>query len=314
MSHRRAAGRNLPPTVGGGQTGPAAAATGGAVARWEALVHARREQMEAQRLRLGPPEPDWWAGRTGMLAHGIGDPFQALPFGVAEIAARLTPGGGLLDVGGGAGRYAVPLLRVAGRVTVLEPSATLAALAREQLERAPAARAGQAAWTVVEQEWPAWRPWEAFEAVLLAHVLYPHADLRGWVSAATAAAGRWVFIVHGTVPDAPGALGRVIEAYHGEPRLRQPGLPDLLPALLELGIEPEVRMGSRRFRRAFDGERWAEQVAHEALIPPEPAELRRIRRLMRPHLEPREDGSVGLAAVDAPVALLGWRTAPAAGT
>ena len=282
-------------------------------------MRARREQMEAQRERLGPPEGDWWAGRTGMLSAGIGDPLTAPPFGTQEVAARLSPTDTVLDIGGGAGRYAVPLLGSWAEITVLEPSAALAALAREHLARAGAVHAGavhaedgvDARWEVVEAQWPQWgaeAPERRFDLVLLAHVLYPHEDLRAWVRAADAVAGRWVCIVHGTVPDAPNPVAGVISAYHGEPRIPQPELADLIPALHELGYFPDVRMGERRFRRTFDAAHWPQEVAREALIPPERDELRRIRRRLRPHLEDLGDGRVALPEVTAPVALLTWRT------
>lgn len=294
---------------------------GEALDRWATLVRTRREQMEAQRARLGDSGDDWWAGRGGGLAAGIGDPLQPPPFGTEQIARSLGPTDRLLDIGGGAGRYAVPLLRTVGHVTVLEPSPSLAALAREHLGASPAGLADRSgeAWRVVEAEWPAWSRQpassaeapsseERFDAVLLAHVLYPHEDLGAWIEAAVAAAGRWVCIVHGTVPDAPDPIGNAIEAHHGVRRIRQPDLSDLIPALHDLGYWPEVRMGWRRFRRSFDRARWAEQIATDALIPTGRDELRRLRRRVRPHLEPIAGDRLALPEIVSPVGLLTWRT------
>ena len=274
-----------------------------ALARWAALVRARREQMDAQLVRLGGPPEDWWAGRSGSFARGIGDLAEAPPFGLTAIADRLGRADTLLDIGAGAGRYAVPLARLAAHVTLVEPSPAMAHAAREAF-----AAAGRTDYTLLERAWPTDSP--ATTAVLMANVLAPVEDLGGFVVPALERASEWLFIVYGTAggDGSEPTTARVIEAFHGEPRVPSPALGDLLPALHELGIFPDVQMGRRRFQAAYaDLDETARAVAAAALIEQTPRALRRVRGMLRAALQPIEDGRLALPALDLPVGLLTWR-------
>ena len=213
----------------------AAAAGGSALERWAALVRARRDQMEAQLAALGGPPRDWWSERAASFARTIGDPAAAPPFGLPAIADRLGRADTLIDVGAGAGRYAapgatrrralrgagryaVPLSRLVAHVTLVEPSAAKAGRAR-----AAFSSAGRDNYTLVEREWPRARV-SAASAVLIANVLNPVEELSGFVGPALARSRDWLFIVHGAVRDDGEATARVIEAFHGEPRVPNPGL------------------------------------------------------------------------------------------
>ncbi|MDA1061652.1 MAG: class I SAM-dependent methyltransferase, partial [Chloroflexi bacterium] len=233
-----------------------------------------------------------------------------------QIVERLDRAESVIDVGAGAGRYAVPLTQTARHVTLVEPSPAMAGLAREQLERL-----GRTNWSLVEAEWLDTEGVAPAAAVLLANVLSPHEDLAAWIGKALDHARRWLFIVHGTVPDAlPDAspearsdaiepLRRVAIALHGEPRAPQPGLADLLPALHELGVFPDVTMFQRCFGRSYaNATEAARDAAASLLIEPTPPALERIRGLLRRHLRKLPDGRVALPEIVAPSALLSWRT------
>ncbi len=273
-----------------------------AVDRWRALVLARREQMDAQLAQLGGPPDDWWAGRAPSFSRSIGDLRQAPGWGLPQVVDRLERTDTVLDIGAGAGRYAVPLARVTGHVTLVEPSAAMAGEAR-----AAFARAGLANYTLVERTWPGPRVTPA-TAVLMANVLGPVLEIEQFLGRAVAAAERWVCIVHGSALDMGRAVERVVLAFHGAARVRQPGLADLIPVLHELGMQPELAMGERRFGRVYaDAREAARDVAATALVEQTPAALRRVQRIIAGELEAQPDGRVALAAQRVPVGLLTWR-------
>jgi len=117
------------------------------------------------------PESPWtlprahFASRTdAQLAAGEG-------VALARAAEALRPRGSLLDVGAGTGRYTLPLARVAGRVTAVEPSAAM----RSYLE-ASATERGLDNVTVVPEPWESARV-EPHDVALVSHVLYPIADV-----------------------------------------------------------------------------------------------------------------------------------------
>ncbi len=278
---------------------------GEALDRWATLVRTRREQMEAQLAALGGGPSDWWGGAAPRFARGIGNPAAAPPWGLRQIADRLDRADSVLDIGGGAGRYAVPLSRIARHVTLVEPSPAMTGLAREAF-----AAAGRDNYSVIEREWPlTGRRRQRVTAVLMANMLSPFDDLEAFVRPAVAAAERWLFIVYGSIDDTAGVIGDVIEDFHGERRIRQPGLGDLFPALHELGVFPEVEMGTRHFTRSYaDLDDATRTVASAALIEPSPQALTRVRRRVRRALHETSDGRLADVARTAPVGLLMWRT------
>ena len=277
--------------------------------RWHALVRTRREQMDAQLAALGGPPADWWAARATAFTRGAGDPAAGPPPGLPQIVERLERHDTVIDVGAGAGRYALPLARATQHVTLVEPSPAMARLAREQLEDLD-----RASWSLIETGWLDAGPIEPASAVLLANVLSPHEELEAWIGTALDHARDWLFIVHGTLPDGgPNALEplrRVSLAFHGEPRAPQPDLADLLPALHELGVYPDVTMLERSFARSYaSATEAARDAAATLLVEPTQPALARIRGLLRRDLRRLPGGGVALPEVVAPFALLSWRTA-----
>ena len=268
-------------------------------------MRARREQMDRQLDALGGPPEDWWAGRAALFTRGIGDVAALPPPGLEAIVERLERHHTLIDVGAGAGRYAAPLSRAVRHVTLVEPSPAMARLAREQLEQL-----GRDNWTLVEQGWLQADGLDPASAVLFANVLNPHEDIEDWIDRALSLARGWLFIVHGSIPEVMPHMQRVARALHGEERVAQPGISDLIPALHDMDIYPDVVMFERRFARSYsDTDEAAREIASTLLIEPSVEALGRIRELIEPDLLVRANGRVALPAVTAPHALLIWRTA-----
>ena len=149
--------------------------------------------------------------------------------------------------------------------------------------------------------------------MLIANVLSPVEDLPAFLKPALTRAREWLFIVHGAVRDGRAATARVIEGFHGQRRVPNPELGDLIPALHELRIYPDVMMGFRRFQATFaDVDEATRVTVASVLVEPTPDALRRIRAMLRPGL--RCSGCARSATPppqEAPVGSLIWRTGAA---
>ena len=151
------------------------------------------------------------------------------------LCAALPPDAAVLDVGGGAGRYALPLAARARRVTVVEPSADSVELLRSR-----AAEAGLANIDVIAE------PWEdaetpAADIVLCSLVLHHVPDAEPFVAKLQAHAAGSVVIVE--MMETPGALEiPFYRRVHGSAPTPLPGLPQVLDLLWAMDIYPDVAM------------------------------------------------------------------------
>ena len=183
------------------------------------------------------------------------------------LCAALPPNAAVLDVGGGAGRYALPLAARARRVTVVEPSADSCETLRSR-----AAEAGIANIDVIAE------PWEdaetpAADLVLCSLVLHHVPDAEPFVAKLQAHAAGSVVIVE--MMETPGALEiPFYRRVHGTAPTPLPGLPQVLDLLWAMDIYPDVSMLPPETRRPRHRPRRRHRPA-----PPPP---RRRRRTPRP--------------------------------
>ena len=191
----------------------------------------RAHQEQSQRLR----DPDWHAGQD--YAPPSVDSFRADreredDARVLEVLRSLTqPEDVVVDVGAGAGRFAVPLARRVRQVVAVEPSEAMRTVLARDVQRA-----GLTNVQVVPHRWD--EVWDVRgDVVFAAHVVYPMADIEPFVRRLDAAARRWAAVL---VFEAPPLswLFPFWPAVHGETRLPPPHLPQLIDVVSELGFEP----------------------------------------------------------------------------
>ena len=206
--------------------------TESAVETWRARVERHHAQSEAV-MEASLREGDFWRNLAPMFRA---DPYRE-DDAVLNALLELTPEGwSVLDVGGGAGRLAIPLtLRRGASVVVVDPSPSMLEQLEASVEEVKGANV-----TGVNAEWESAQV-EAADMVLCSHVVYGVADIRPFLQKLHDHARERVVLV--SFVDSPQAgVAPLWEPVYGERRINLPALPELMNVLWEMGIYPSVRM------------------------------------------------------------------------
>jgi SAM-dependent methyltransferase len=164
------------------------------------------------------------------------DPRRELSADAATIAAFVQPGDVFMDVGGGAGRYSLPIALRCKESICVDPSP---GMGREFT--ASAAEAGITNARFVESDWVEAPDDVIGDVTLVAHVTYFVPRIRPFVEKLVAQTRRRVIFAIGSVPP-PNQGADLYDMVEGEPLARVPDQRVLLPVLWDLGILPEVRI------------------------------------------------------------------------
>ena len=255
--------------------------TESAAEAWRARVerhHAQSEGVMEASLREG----DFWRNLAPMFrADPQRENDEVLNVLLGMVSEDMT----VLDVGGGAGRFAIALaLRRGAAVTVVDPSPSML----EQLE-ASVSEIGGVNVTGVNSGWESARV-DSADLVLCSHVVYGVADVRPFVQKLQDHARRRVVLV--SFVDSPQAgVAPLWEPVYGEERVNLPALPELMNALWEMGIYPNVRMLAPTGPQSFESvEAAVEEVGGRLFIGPDVDRRRRLEESIEGYLEPVEGG------------------------
>ena len=177
-----------------------------------------------------------------MRPIGIADPTRTDDPVLAALLALVRSGERWLDVGAGAGRFALPIARVldpsGGSVVALDPSRAMLEGLREIAEdyAIENVRTVEAGWPPADA-----RSLSEFEAdiALIAHVAYDIDPIGPFIDGLEAAAARTCVAV--LMEGAPaGAASPFWPPVHGEERIPLPALPELVELLEARGRRPSV--------------------------------------------------------------------------
>jgi molybdenum cofactor cytidylyltransferase len=228
-----------------------------ALLTWGDRVRGNHEQSE--RVREGPPDSDFYAPITSIFRS---DPFRTGDAVLEELLEIGRPGERWLDIGGGAGRYALPLANKVGGVVVLDPSRSMLDALAEGIAASGIAnvRAIEGRWPVRNDEWPADLP-RRLDVALIANVGYDIADIGPFVDAMEAAADR-VCVAVLAQRSPPWLAEPFWLPIHGEERVRLPAEPEFIELLRARGREPRERLVHvplRAYPSRDDLHRWVRQ-------------------------------------------------------
>ena len=197
---------------------------------------ARVEAVVAQRTRLRGPQPpgDLFAGLPADHPLLVSDPRRPLEPNLQVLASYLQPDDVIVDVGGGGGRYSLPLALLSREVIDVDPSAAMLAGFE-----ANAQRAGITNVRTVRSDWPMADPPRGTVA-LVNHVTYLTRDIVPFLDALDTAASRRILLTVNDPPP-PSRQRALYQLLHGEPEEIVPGHAELVAVLREMGVAPEVR-------------------------------------------------------------------------
>ena len=192
------------------------------------------DAVRAQRARLhGAPPNDPWAGPVARRFRA--EPHRQLDANLAVLASYTRPEDVLIDVGGGAGRVALPLARRCREVIVVDASPGMGVEFA-----AAAAAAGIANARFVHSNWLEAEGFQGDVAVT-SNVTYFVRDIVRFIEKLVAAARRRVMMTVWSVAN-PNQSAPLFHLVYGEEQAAAPGHRELLPVLWDLGILPDVQV------------------------------------------------------------------------
>jgi CTP:molybdopterin cytidylyltransferase MocA/SAM-dependent methyltransferase len=268
---------------------------------WAARVRANADQVE--RFREVPDGTDFYAPVTGLFRA---DPTRTDEPALDALLRLARPGDRWLDIGAGAGRYALPLARAVapsgGEVIALDPSASMLDGLREI-----AAEHGIDNVRVVETRWPPadTDPFGA-DVALIAHVSYDIEPIGPFLAAMESVAGR--LCVAMLMERQPSSIADVCwPPVHGESRVPLPALPDFVELLRAHGREPSIERLEREPRRFASRDELEGFLRRQLWVEPGGEADRRFGAALDELIETSDDGSVGLVGQrPLPIGIVTW--------
>jgi CTP:molybdopterin cytidylyltransferase MocA/SAM-dependent methyltransferase len=277
---------------------------------WAARVHANTEQVD--RFREVPDGSDFYAPVTGLFQA---DPRRTDEPVLDSLLSLVEPGETWIDIGAGAGRYALPialaLASSGGRVIALDASpGMLDALLELQTVH------GVTDVEVIETRWPpsVGVPLDRFAAdvALIAHVGYDIEMIGPFVRAMESVARRLCVAV--LMERQPSSIADVCwPPVHGEARVSLPALPEFVELLRARGHEPAVKMLEREPRRFASRDEIEGFLRRQLWVEAGSAADARFQAALDEQLVVDPDGGVGLRGQQPlPIGVVTWDPTAAA--
>lgn len=282
---------------------PAAAhpppARAAAEAAWAAGVRAHHEQTA--RLRETPEGGDFYAPVSRLF---VADPRRTDDEALEHLLGLALPQDTWLDIGAGAGRYALPLALRVREVIAVDPSAAMLDALRDE-----AAQHGIANIRLVEARWPidpAAGPPLSADVALIANLGYDIEEIGPFLDAMEAAARRLcVALLADRQPSSPAHV--FWPPVHGEARAELPALDDFTALLRARGCDPRLARFPRPPRGFPSREELVRWLRNQLFVAEGSAKDEVLAREVGSRLMAHPDGTLGLSS-QAPMAtgILAW--------
>ena len=202
-----------------------------AVDRWHRQVRRHHSQSISAQQNFDPNQ-DFW---EGMAQNFKDDPFRKGDPVIDRLEQEFAECGTLVDIGGGAGRLALPLSLSREAVTVVDSSKSMLLELQDSCEEAN-----------IENVSSVFGLWEdavidIHEGALCSHVTYGIENIGKFLGNVNRYASKRVVII--AFMKSPQAhLESLWREVHGEERVHLPGVPELMDVLWQLGIAPELNI------------------------------------------------------------------------
>ncbi len=271
-------------------------------ARWAERVRANRTQVD--RLREVPDGRDFYAPVTSLFRA---DPHRTDENVLDALREIARPDDTWIDIGAGAGRYALPLALATKRVIAVDPSGGMLQALRDGMSEFAITNID-----IVEGRWPAVaaelhraRPPASrgapdrspiADVALIAHVGYDVEAIGPFVDEMEAAAGRACVAV--LMERQPASLADPCwPPVHGEGRIALPALPEFLGLLEARGRQPVVRRMDREARRFATRDELVGFLRRQLWIADDGPKSARFEATVDELLDIAADGTVSLRGV-----------------
>ncbi len=275
-----------------------------AIKRWQELIRARAQQMDAAYARLGRTSVDFWDRRARGFHRATRESASSDPF-YQRVREQVTPQLSVLDVGAGTGRFSLALAPYARQVTALEPNASMLGYLRQEIEAG-----GLTNVVTVQSRWEDAPADLRADIVICSHVLYPILDIAPFLKRLDAACERICYLyMRATQIDM--LTAPFWQHFHGDERRLAPGYIHALDVLYELGIYANVEVVTAPFTLNYPTLQDAEDELIEQLILEDTAQTRReLRRLLENWLIEADDHTWRSPVQDFVSGILSWSPRP----
>ena len=202
-----------------------------AVDMWRSQVRRHHSQSIAAQQNFDPNQ-DFW---EGMAQNFKDDPFRKGDPVIDRLEQEFAECRTLVDIGGGAGRLALPLSLSREAVTVVDSSKSMLLELQDSCEEAK-----------IENVSSVFGLWEdavidIHEGALCSHVTYGIENIGKFLENVNQYASKRVVII--AFMKSPQAhLESLWREVHEEERVHLPGVPELMDVLWQLGIAPELNI------------------------------------------------------------------------
>ena len=267
-----------------------------AVDRWHSQVRRHHSQSIAAQQNFDPNQ-DFW---EGMAQNFKDDPFRKGDPVIDMLEQEFAECRTLVDIGGGAGRLALPLSLSREAVTVVDSSKSMLLELQDSCEEAK-----------IENVSSVFGLWEdavidIHEGALCSHVTYGIENIGKFLENVNQYASQRVVII--AFMKSPQAhLESLWREVHEEERVHLPGVPELMDVLWQLGIAPELNIIEHLGPHIYGSEKDAISDLRRRLYVNQGTRKDEIlRRVLKSDLKPTEQG-MELANSDGRIScLISW--------
>jgi SAM-dependent methyltransferase len=270
-----------------------------AIERWNAILNARAQQMDAAYTRLGRTSADFWDRRARGYHRSTKETVVHDPF-YLRLRQVITSQTTVLDVGAGTGRFTLALAPHVKHITTVEPSASMLNYLRQD-----ASEQGLTNISLVQTTWQDAPDDLQADIVICSHVLYPIMDIVPFLTKLQAATRNTCYIyMRATHIDA--LTADIWHHFHNEERCLPPGYISALDVLYQMGIYANVEIvkvqSSLRFRSLDVA---VEELVEQLILPNDEKTRDELRNILRGWLVER-DGILVPPVKDMVCAIMWW--------
>ncbi len=272
-------------------------------ADWASRVRANAEQVD--RARTTPDGSDFYGPVSRMF---VADPARRDDPVLEALLAIAEADDTWLDIGAGAGRYALPLALAVQEVVAVDPSQSML-----EALRIGAAGVGIENVRAVHARWPPdatlraeLGPDPVADVALIAHVGYDVEAILPFLDAMESASRKGCVAV--LMVESPAAIAAPFwPLVHGEERVGLPALPQFLELLAARRVKPNVVMVAGERRRWSDREELLGFLRRQVWTTPGTSADRRLSDAMDALTISTGDGGVEIAATGArDIGVVSW--------